>query len=379
MSDAGGRPLSAGDVTLTSQPGSGRPEGKPDLKGLSLHEIEAFVTRLGEPAYRAKQIAAWVFQRDVADFQEMTDLSKELRARLADAAEVCTAEVIDTRRSQKDDTAKVLLEFADGARVESVLLRDDGRLTGCVSTQVGCKFACSFCATGAMGFVRDLTAAEIVEQILALRRLAAPERLRNLVYMGMGEPMDNYDATMASIRIANAGWGLGIGARHITVSTAGHVPGIRRLQDEGLQLQLAVSLNAPEQRLRGELMPIAGRYSLTQLVEAIEQYTARTRRRGTLEYVLLRDINDSEEMADLLAGLASKLGCKVNLICYNENKDSAYSPPTDRAVEQFVERVRRRCPTVVRRISRGADIAAGCGQLCVEHRPRPRTPKQRVR
>jgi 23S rRNA (adenine2503-C2)-methyltransferase len=344
---------------------------KPDLKGMSLAEIETLVHDLGEPSYRAKQIASWVFQRDVSDFREMTDLSKALRARLAEVAFVTESEVVETARSPTDETRKLLLEFADGARVESVLLRDEDRLTGCISTQVGCKFACSFCATGAMGFVRNLTTGEIVEQTLELRKLAAPDRLGNLVYMGMGEPMDNYDATLSSIRIANAGWGLGIGARHITVSTAGHVPGIRRLAEEGLQVRLAVSLNAPEQRLRAELMPIADRYSLTQLTEAIEHYTSQTGRRATLEYVLLQDINDSDEMADALAGLAARLVCRVNLICYNEIKDSAYTPPTDRAVERFLARVRRRCPTVVRRISRGADIAAGCGQLCVP-RGRPR-------
>lgn len=344
---------------------------KPDLKGMSLPEIEALVRDLGEPSYRAKQIAAWIFQRDVSDFQEMTDLSKALRTRFAGVACVTRARVVDTARSSADETAKLLLEFADGARVESVLLRDEDRLTGCVSTQVGCRFACSFCATGSMGFIRNLTTGEIVEQVLELRRLASPDRLGNLVYMGMGEPMDNYDATLSSIRIANADWGLGIGARHITVSTAGHVPGIRRLAEEGLQLQLAVSLNAPEQRLRAQLMPIAERFSLTQLTEAIEHYTSRTGRRATLEYVLLQDINDSDEMAVALAGLAARLVCKVNLICYNEIKDSAYTPPTDRAVERFLARVRKRCPTVVRRISRGADIAAGCGQLCVP-RGRPR-------
>jgi 23S rRNA (adenine2503-C2)-methyltransferase len=332
---------------------------------MSLAEIEALVGELGEPSYRAKQIAAWVFHRDVSSFEEMTDLPKPLRARLEEVATISTAEIIETRRSHSDGTAKLLVEYEDGARVECVLLRDEGRLTGCVSTQVGCRFACSFCATGTMGFVRNLTPGEIVVQVLALRRLATPERLGNLVYMGMGEPLDNYDATMKSVRVANAEWGLGIGARHITVSTAGHVPGIRRLSEEGLQIQLAVSLNAPDQRLRGELMPIAGLYSLTQLIEAIERYSAETGRRATLEYVLLGDINDSPQMADSLARIARTLSCKVNLICYNENKDSAYAPPTDRTVEQFLARVRRRCSTVVRRVSRGADIDAGCGQLCV--------------
>jgi 23S rRNA (adenine2503-C2)-methyltransferase len=216
-----------------------------------------------------------------------------------------------------------------------------------------------------MGFMRNLTAGEIVAEILALRRAAEPERLGNLVFMGMGEPMDNYDNVIKAVRIANAKWGLGIGARHITISTAGHVPGIRRLADEGLQLELAVSLNAPNQNLRSTIMPIADAYSLTQLTSAIEHYSERTGRRATLEYVLLRDINDSDEMASELAAIARHLLCKVNLICYNETTDSVYAPPTDQAVDRFFSRVRKRCPTVVRRVSRGGDIAAGCGQLCV--------------
>ncbi|MEA3409587.1 MAG: 23S rRNA (adenine(2503)-C(2))-methyltransferase RlmN, partial [Candidatus Eisenbacteria bacterium] len=273
--------------------------------------------------------------------------------------------VVETHKSEADGTQKLLLEFAGRSRIEAVLLKDGERITGCVSTQVGCKFACTFCATGAMGFKRNLTAGEIVEQMIALREAAEPERLGNLVFMGMGEPFDNYDNVMGAIRIANAEWGLGIGARRMTVSTAGHVPGIRKLAGEGLQVHLAVSLNAPVQGLRATLMPIAERYSLTQLLGAIENYSERTGRRATLEYVLLRDFNDSPEMAEALAEIAHRLLCKVNIICYNEVTDSVFAPPTDQTVEQFVSLVKRRCPTVVRRISRGSDIAAGCGQLCV--------------
>jgi len=343
---------------------------KRDVRGMTLEELRELMVELGEPAYRASQLASWVYDKGVSGFDRMTNLSLGLRKRLAEEVSLCHAEVIESQKSARDGTEKLLLEYTDGARIEAVLLHDGGRTTGCVSTQIGCRFACSFCATGAMGFTRNLTAAEIVEQMLALRRLSEPDRLNNIVFMGMGEPLDNYEELMRAIRIANAEWGLGIGARRMTVSTAGHVPGIRRLAEEGLQLRLAVSLNAPEQRLRSELMPIADLYSLTQLVDAVEEYTERTGRRATLEYVLLRDINDAPEMAPLLADLARRLVCKVNLICYNENKDSVYAPPTDRAVARFLELVRKRCPTVVRRVSRGGDIAAGCGQLCV---PRERT------
>jgi 23S rRNA (adenine2503-C2)-methyltransferase len=337
---------------------------KPDLRGISLDELKSFVLKLDQPAYRAGQIADWVFKRGVRSFDEMTNLSKDLRELLSRKAFLSCASVVETQTSQIDGTQKLLLEYGR-TRIEAVLLKDDERITGCVSTQVGCKFACSFCATGAMGFKRNLTAGEIVEQMIALREAAAPDRLGNVVFMGMGEPFDNYDNVMRAIRIANAEWGLGIGARRMTISTAGHVPGIRKLAGEGLQIHLAVSLNAPVQGLRATLMPIADHYSLTQLLGAIEQYSERTGRRATLEYVLLRDFNDSPEMAAALAEIARRLLCKVNIICYNETTDSVYEPPTDQTVESFLAEVRKRCSTVVRRVSRGSDIAAGCGQLCV--------------
>jgi 23S rRNA (adenine2503-C2)-methyltransferase len=337
---------------------------KVDLKGLSLAEIEQLVADLGQPRYRADQIASWVFEKGASDFGEMTNLPASLREELHAVAEICRSKVAGRERST-DGTRKFLLEYTDGARIEVVSLVDEGRTTGCISTQVGCRFGCSFCATGYMGFLRDLTAGEVVEEILALRRLVEPERLGNLVLMGMGEPMDNYDAVLAAVRIANAPWGLGIGARRITVSTAGHVPGIRRLAKEGLQVNLAVSLNAPEQGLRESIMPIAGDYPLDELLSALGEYAEATGRMITLEYVLLKGLNDSDEMADRLAVLASRFPCKINLICYNEVADSSYGPPNDSTVEHFLARLRKRCPTVVRRLSRGSDISAGCGQLCV--------------
>jgi 23S rRNA (adenine2503-C2)-methyltransferase len=344
----------------------GDTRGRTDLKGLLLTELEAFLAGLGEPRYRARQIAAWVFERDTGDFARMTDLSLALRQRLSEAAFVCGSVVAASRSSGMDDTRKVLLEFADGGRVEAVALHDEERATGCISTQIGCRFACSFCATGNMGFVRDLSTGEIVEQVLALRRLITPERLDNVVVMGMGEPFDNYDATMKAVRIINAPWGLGVGARKITISTAGVVPGIERLAEEGLQVNLAVSLNAPTQAVRETIMPVAGKYPIEALVEALRVYAKKTGRPVTLEYVLLRDINDSPEMADALGRLARSLLCKVNLIAYNENAGSAYAPPAEKTADAFFARLRKRCPTVVRRVSRGGDIAAGCGQLRVE-------------
>ena len=341
-----------------------------DLKGMSLAEIERFLTARGEPRYRAEQVAGWVYRRDATGFGDMTNLPLPLREGLAEAATICRTEVIAAERSDADGTEKLLLEYEDGERVETVVLRDDERTTACISTQVGCRLGCSFCATGAMGFVRDLTAAEIVEQALAVRRSIAPERLDNVVFMGMGEPLDNYDETLAAVRIANAPWGLGIGARRITISTAGLVPGILRLAGEGLQIGLAVSLNAPTQRLRSQLMPIAERYPLPALLDALRAYREETGRMVTLEYVLLGEVNDSPEDAGALGRIARELSCKVNVICYNEVPSAAYAPPAERMVERFVKRLRSHCPTVVRRTGRGRDIAAGCGQLHVRRERR---------
>lgn len=336
-----------------------------DLKGLTLAELEALFASLGEPRYRADQLAAWVFQRGVTSFDEMTDLPQGLRERLAERATIGTCTIVASERSAIDGTEKLLIEYGDGARIEAVILRDEERLTGCVSTQVGCRFGCLFCATGSMGFVRDLSAGEIVEEVMALGRESEPERVGNLVFMGMGEPLDNYDATLAAVRIANAAWGLGIGARRITISTAGHTPGIRRLAQEPLQLGLAVSLNAASQKTRAEIMPIAQEFPIDELRSAIEHYTRATGRMVTLEYVLLRGVNDSREAAVGLAGFARDLPCKINLICYNEVSSAAYAPPAEGTVRRFFAYLRASCPTVVRRISRGSDISAGCGQLWV--------------
>ena len=350
---------------MTKPKKDARRDGPVDLRGLTLDEIGEALAKLGEPRYRADQVAAWVFPRGVRTFEEMTDLSLSLREKLARDFTLARTEVVSRQSSAIDGTEKLLLKYTDGSSVEAVILRDSGRTTGCISTQIGCRFGCSFCATGAMGFVRNLSAGEIVEQILAIRRSVDPERVTNLVFMGMGEPLDNYDDTLKAVRIANAPWGLGIGARRMTISTAGIVPGIRRLAQEELQLNLAVSLNSPKQRLRSQIMPIAERYSLTELMEALADYVRSTGRHITLEYLLLRDINDSPEMAMMLADLARELPCKVNLICYNETEKAVYAPPSDKTVERFLAILKARCPTVVRRVSRGSDIAAGCGQLCV--------------
>ncbi|MCK4512754.1 23S rRNA (adenine(2503)-C(2))-methyltransferase RlmN [bacterium] len=337
----------------------------PDLKGMLLSELEELVSELGQPRYRADQMAGWLFTKGIQDISEMKNLSKAFKESLASRASVTRSKVVRAKRSAIDDTEKLLLEYTDGARIEAVILTDDERHTGCISTQVGCRFKCRFCATGAMGFKRNLSPGEIVEQVLRLQKRLDPVRLNNLVFMGMGEPLDNYDALLKTIRIANAPWGLSIGARRMTVSTAGIVPGIRRLADEGLQINLAVSLNAPTQELRAHLMPIARKYPLDELMGALKHYAQTVGRLVTIEYVLMKGVNDSPEMATMLGRLASGMLAKINVICYNEVKGARYKAPDNETFTSFITSLRRQCPTVVRRISRGSDIAAGCGQLCV--------------
>jgi 23S rRNA (adenine2503-C2)-methyltransferase len=334
-----------------------------DLKGLALEELERFLVESGEPRYRAKQLVSWIYEKDVTEFGSMTNLPAALREKLDALAFVSGSKMVTSTRSAHDGTEKLLLEYEDGARVEAVVLEDDGRVTGCVSTQVGCRLGCVFCATGAMGLSRNLTAGEIVEQIMALRRHVAPKHLDNIVFMGMGEPLDNYDATIKAIRATNAPWGLGIGARRMTVSTVGIVEGIRRLAREDLQVNLALSLNATDQELRQRLMPAAHRNPLPKLTKALQDYFGATGRMVTLEYVLLAGVNDSQEDANALARFAGELPCKINLICYNRIENAPFAPPTNARLERFLTHLRKKCPTVVRRISRGGDISAGCGQL----------------
>jgi 23S rRNA (adenine2503-C2)-methyltransferase len=340
---------------------------KKDLKGLSREELEAFVLRLGWPRYRADQIFAWIYRRGISDFAQMTDLAKERRRQLAGSARVSSLILGRRAVSRADGTEKYLFRLEDGERIESVLIKDGRRRTVCLSTQVGCGLGCAYCATGELGLRRNLRAAEIVDQVIfARRRLPAGEDVTNVVLMGMGEPLRNYRETMTACRLINDPDGLAIGARKITLSTAGLAPGIERLAGEDLRCGLAVSLNATTDRIRSRLIPLNKKYPLKAVVKAAGRYARVIGRPVTFEYVLIDGVNDTAEDALRLAEIVRGVPCKINLIPYNPVSGKPFRRPGEDRIERFMERLYPRCPTVTLRESRGPDIQAACGQLRAE-------------
>ncbi len=335
------------------------------LSGKSKQEIEQFVTGLCLPSYRARQIHSWIYARNAASFDEMTDLGKETRQLLKERAQIPLLKLAHLQVSA-DGTRKYLFELPDGQSVESVLMSFDDRtsFTACVSSQVGCAVGCTFCATGYLGFKRNLAAAEIVDQVMSIQRESG-KRVANVVYMGQGEPLLNVEEVIKSIAVL--GQSVGIGARHITVSTSGIVPGIRRLAQERLQVTLALSLHAPESKSRQEIVPTTSRFPVDELMQALADYYSCCQRRLTIEYVLLAGITDSPDQARQLAQLVRNLHCNINLIPYNptENRDgiAAYARPSLSAQQRFKRLAESSGKTVTIRLERGTDIDAACGQL----------------
>ena len=334
---------------------------KRHLLDMTSGQLAAAIEALGERAYRAKQVAGWVWKKQVGAFSEMNNLPAGLRGRLAEEFVILTA--AEQRRSESTDgTVKCLLRLADGETIEAVAIPAEGRLTACVSTQVGCAMGCGFCATGLEGLRRDLSAGEIVEQIFHLQA-AMGRRVTNVVFMGMGEPLANYDATVAAVAAMIDPDRLGISARHVTVSTVGLPKQIRRLAAEKLPITLAISLHAPTDALRRKLIPAAGNVPIDRIIAAAEAFYRSRKREVTLEYVLLGGVNDTPGCADALADIAHRLRCNVNLIRYNPVSPLAYDRPTRAAVQEFEARLRRRGVNVHLRQSRGLDVTAACGQL----------------
>lgn len=316
----------------------------------------------GEPSYRATQVLEWVYVRRATSFSAMSNLSKALRSRLEAELPVYESEVI-RQQDARDGTVKRLLRWKDQTTSECVLIPDGERMTACISTQVGCPVGCTFCASGLNGLDRHLTAGQIVEQAMRVQELCQDRRLSNIVFMGLGEPLANYAATVHALRTLNAEWGMGIGARKITVSTVGLPGPMRRLADEGLQITLALSLHAPTDELRRELIPWAERVSIDMLVDAARYYFERLGREITLEYILLGGVNDQVQHAKALVDVARRMRSNVNLIPYNPVEGLPYARPGDHAQTEFLAVLRSAGVNTHLRRSRGLDIDAACGQL----------------
>ena len=335
---------------------------KPNLRDLSAQEVQDLLVDLGEKPFRARQVLNWLYKRGASNISEMTDLSKALRERLSQAASLRHMEPVQAETSQ-DGTRKLLFELTDGVRVESVLIPETDHSTLCVSSQAGCRQGCGFCRTAILGFQRNLTPSEITGQVLTARAMCGKDRpLTNLVFMGMGEPLDNLDNLCVALEHILGDHGLQMSQRRVTVSTVGLLD---RLAELGRRTPaaLAVSLNASNDELRSKLMPVNKRFPLAQLKEALQAYPLKPTRRITLEYVLLAGVNDQPEHARELAKWVHGLKCKVNLIAFNPHPEAEFGRPDDAAIEKFQQILLEKHITALLRASRGSDISAACGQL----------------
>jgi 23S rRNA (adenine2503-C2)-methyltransferase len=339
------------------------------IKSLTLEELAGRFADWGQPAYRAEQTAQWLYQKRVKSFAEMTNLPVALRAELETAFSLQSPELVRVLGSA-DTTRKYLFRLTDGNLIESVLIpaspalygEPSDRRTLCVSTQVGCAYGCKFCASGLDGWSRNLTAGEIVDQIMLVEEQAG-ERISNLVFMGMGEPLANFTNLMKGVAILNAPWGIGIGARHITISTSGLAPQIRELADQPLQVRLAISLHGATDEVRQQIMPVNRKYPLATLLEACDYYVERKKQRLTFEYILIEGVNDRPEDAAALVKVARRVNAKVNCIPYNAVEGLPWQRPDEARQDAFMAVLDRGGVTATIRREKGHDIAAACGQL----------------
>lgn len=331
------------------------------LKGLNLAELEKFVLELGEKRFRAQQLYTWMYKRNVDDFQQMTDISQTFRDRLQEIAEINAVWQEQVQISPREQTRKYLLRLQDGAMIESVLMFIDNRVTLCISTQVGCPVDCKFCATGLMGLKRNLTAGEIIDQVLYAQRESGA-KISNVVVMGMGEPLLVYDSLMHALDILSSDSGQNIAKRHIVVSTSGVIPAMQRFIREGRKYRLAISLSATTDEVRNRIIPINRKWPIADLMQVARQYIRSSRELMTFEYVLIAGVNDSVEDARRLCSLLRGMRVKVNLIPYNETVQGFDRPANDQVEAFYRELLPLRAPVTVR-WSKGVDIDAGCGQL----------------
>jgi 23S rRNA (adenine2503-C2)-methyltransferase len=346
---------------------------KTPLKGMTLDELNVYFASVGEPKFRGGQVFNWMYNHLVTDFEEMKNLPKSLRNKLFENTIIKTLGYVDSEISESTGTKKFVLETIDHNKIESVIIPEAKRTTLCISTQIGCPLDCKFCATGLMGYKKNLSAGEIFDQYMLAAKDYGKDNLTNIVYMGMGEPLLNYIATVNTLKIFADELTTGISLKKITVSTAGIAPKIIELADSGLKVKIALSLHSCFEDTRSKIMPINIKYPLKQNIDAIKYYVKKTGTRITFEYVMLKDLNDRQEDINAVARLCSEIPSKVNVIPFNSLKHmkpegfSALLEPTPKhRIEDFVTKLRNRNITVNVRYSQGDDIAAACGQLAVK-------------
>ncbi|MFH0828019.1 MAG: 23S rRNA (adenine(2503)-C(2))-methyltransferase RlmN [Candidatus Omnitrophota bacterium] len=334
---------------------------KRDIKELTLEELKKFLVSWNEPAFRAKQVFSWIYRKGAVSFDGMSNLPAELKQRLNENFAVFSLEP-EAARESTDGTKKFLFKLEDKKFIEAVSIPSEKRLTGCISSQAGCKFACVFCASGALGFKRNLSCAEILSQVLYLKNNSL-QPLTHIVFMGTGEPLDNYDNVLKAVRIINSDYAFNIGARRITISTCGIIPGIKKLAEEGLQIELSVSLHSADNCVRDKLMPVNKKYPLKDLIPTLCQYAEATNRQVTFEYMLAKGVNSDLQSALKLCKIIRGLNCKVNLISVNSQRELGFLPPDRECILFFRDAlIKAGIPVTVRR-PRGQDIEAACGQL----------------
>ncbi|MBI2095159.1 MAG: 23S rRNA (adenine(2503)-C(2))-methyltransferase RlmN [Candidatus Omnitrophica bacterium] len=334
-----------------------------NVLNLTPEELGKKFVELGLEVYRAAQVLRWVYEKGVYDFDRMTNLSLELRGRLKSLFTVALPAEASRERSEEDGSTKLLLKFAGADTVETVYIPRDERRTVCVSSQVGCKFHCAFCASGQAGFFRNLSMGEILSQVLLARDLSPDKKLTHIVFMGIGEPFDNYKELLRTVKTLNSKAALGIGARKMTVSTCGVVPRIGAFGGEGLQVELSVSLHGPTDLVRGAIMPVNTAYPVKTLIDACKRYVQKTKRVITFEYLLIRGVNASEKDARGLAKLLRGMLCKVNLIPYNPIQEFPHEAPPYQEIVRFQKILQENGVKTTVRFSKGRDIQAACGQL----------------
>ena len=334
---------------------------------ISLGELEHLMLDWEEQIFHAKQIFSWVYKKGAVNFDDMTNLPVALRNNLKNEFSVFDLKLIKSSKSV-DGTEKFLFALKDEELVESVIIPSEKRITACISTQIGCKYACAFCASGMKGFERNLTHGEIIQEVLFLNKQIQPKKITHIVFMGTGEPLDNYDAVMKAVRMINSADAIGIGSRRITISTSGVIPGIEKLAQEGLQIELSISLHAADDALRSQLMPVNKVYPLEDLIDCCREYIKKTGRQVTFEYILIKNLNSSLESARKLVKLLIGLKIvKVNLIPANVIKELRIEPPEMKEILFFKDYLMKNGLHATLRKQRGEDIEAACGQLRLRH------------